>query len=135
MLHYTLGVRSEGLLLKAMRRTAHILWIGLLLICPVCQRGKIFNSLFEMNMRCPHCDVVFERDAGEMTGAIAITLTLLFFFIGVTAAVFSLMTDIHSAVLIAGLGILTTLLGVVSYRHAHGLWVSFLYLSGAMFEE
>ena len=88
-----------------------------------------------MNVRCPHCDVVFEPDVGEMTGAIAITLMLLFVFIGVTAATFTLMTDIHSGVLIAGLGILTTLLGLLSYRHAHGLWVSFLYLSGAMFEE
>ena len=118
-----------------MKQALYILWIGMRLICPVCRRGKMFASLLEMNPRCPHCDVIFERDAGEVTGAIAIALTVLLLFIGVAGGALSLLTDIHTAILIAGLGLITIIIGVLFYRHAHGLWVGFLYLSGAMFEE
>jgi uncharacterized protein (DUF983 family) len=118
-----------------MRRTLHILLLGLILKCPVCQCGKMFASLFDMHARCPHCGVVFEHDAGEVTGAIAIALTVLLAFVGVAGGVLALMTTIHAAVLIGGLALATTLFGLLFYRHARGLWVSFLYLSGAMFEE
>jgi uncharacterized protein (DUF983 family) len=118
-----------------MKHILHILWIGLRLVCPVCERGAMFSSLFDMHDRCPNCGVVFERDAGEVTGAIAIALTVLLTFIGVAGGVLALLTEIHAAVLIFGLAIMTTIIGVMFYRHARGLWVSFLYLSGAMFEE
>jgi hypothetical protein len=95
----------------------------------------MFASLFEMHARCPHCGVVFERDAGEVTGAIAIATTVLLTFIGVAGGILALMTTIHAAILIGGLAFLTTLIGILFYRHARGLWVSFLFLSGAMFEE
>ncbi len=118
-----------------MKHTLHILWTGLRLLCPVCQRGAMFRSLLDMNEHCPNCGVEFERDAGEVTGAIAILFTVLLLFIGVAGGMLALMTTIHAAILIIGLALLTTLIGVVFYRHARGLWVSFLYLSGAMFEE
>jgi uncharacterized protein (DUF983 family) len=118
-----------------MKQTLHILWVGMRLVCPVCQRGAMFRSLFDMNEHCPNCGVVFERDAGEMTGGIAILFTVLLLFIGVAGGMLALMTTIHAAILILGLALFTTIIGVVLYRHARGLWVSFLFLSGAMFEE
>lgn len=118
-----------------MKHTLHILWIGLRLTCPACQRGKMYKSLFDMHARCPHCGVVFEQDAGEVTGAIAICMTVLLTFIGVAGGVLALLTTIPAGILILGLSIFTTLFGILFYRHARGLWVSFLFLSGAMFEE
>lgn len=105
------------------------------LLCPVCQRGAMFRSLFDMNKHCPVCGVEFERDAGEVTGAVAILFTVLLFFIGIAGGILSLLTTINAGALIVGLSFFVALIGVLSYRHARGLWVSFLFLSGAMFEE
>ena len=44
-----------------MLRIVRILSLGLLLICPACRRGRMFRSLFVMNVRCPVCGVIFER--------------------------------------------------------------------------
>ncbi len=88
-----------------MLRILYILALGLFLICPACRRGRMFRSRFVMNVRCPVCGVIFERDAGEVTGGMAINMTL------------------------------TSLIAVVGDRHARGLWTSILYLTGSIFED
>jgi uncharacterized protein (DUF983 family) len=94
----------------------------------------MFRSLFRMNVRCPVCGVVFERDHGEITGGMAIN-TVLVLFIAVAGAVVSVVTN-YSAWLIIGItALVMTIVGIVFYRHARALWIGILYLTGSMFED
>lgn len=94
----------------------------------------MFRTLFRMNVRCPVCGVVFERDHGEITGGMAIN-TVLVLFIAVVGAVVSVVTD-YSAWLIIGItALVMTIVGIVFYRHARALWIGILYLTGSMFED
>jgi uncharacterized protein (DUF983 family) len=118
-----------------MRRTLYILIYGLFLICPVCQRGKIFRSLFTINVCCPNCGVVFERDPGEVTGGMAITLVLTSTITVISGGLLALLTALPIWLLIGSLSVFTVVFGLLFYRHARGLWISFLYLTDSMFEE
>jgi hypothetical protein len=88
-----------------------------------------------MNVRCPVCGVIFERDAGEVTGGMAINTTITSMLIILVAGYLALFTNIPSLVLIALLTILTVVFALWFYRHARGLWTSILYLTGSMFED
>ncbi len=117
-----------------MLRIIRVLWLTLWLRCPACQRGHMFRTLFRMNVRCPVCGVVFERDHGEITGGMAIN-TVLVLLIAVVGAVVSVVTD-YSAWLIIGItAVVMTIVGVLFYRHARALWIGILYLTGSMFED
>jgi uncharacterized protein (DUF983 family) len=118
-----------------MRRTLYVLLLGFMLRCPVCHRGKMFASLFKMHPRCPHCGVVFERHAGEVTGGMAITLVLVSTITVVSGSLLAVLTTISPLLIIGALSLFTVVVGLLFYRHARGLWVSFLYLSDSMFED
>src|SRR5258708_10010843 len=51
-----------------------ILKRALLLRCPRCGKGKIFRRRFTTYENCSVCHLVFEREEGFYTGAIAINL-------------------------------------------------------------
>ena len=95
----------------------------------------MFRSLFVMNVRCPVCGVIFERDAGEVTGGMAINTALTSTFALVVGGVMGVVTDIPAGALIVLLGIATVGFGLLFYRHARGLWTSILYLTGSIFED
>jgi uncharacterized protein (DUF983 family) len=118
-----------------MQQTFHKLLLGLLLICPVCERGGMYAAPFTMHRHCPQCGVVFERDAGEVTGAMAITLVLFSSISVITGSLLVVLTPISPALVIGFFGIFTIVCGSMFYRHARGLWVSFLYLTGSLFED
>lgn len=117
-----------------MWRVLRILCVTMLLRCPACQRGRMFRSLFRMNVRCPVCGVVFERDAGEVTGAMAIN-TALMCFMAIAGAVLAIITDIPTGWLIGGTATVMIMFGVFFYRHARAVWVGILFLTGAIFED
>jgi uncharacterized protein (DUF983 family) len=108
---------------------------GLLLICPACQQGRMFRSLFTMNVRCPICGLIFERDAGEVTGGMAINMTLTSMIALVGGGLAAVYTDLPAIVLIGGIAILTVAFGLLFHRHARGLWIGILYLTGSIFED
>ena len=108
---------------------------GLLLICPVCRQGRMSGSLFRLRERCPRCGVVFERDPGEMTGGMAINMVVSS-ILGVALAIYlAFFTTLSIPALAAILGAVTVGFGLLFHRHARGLWVAFLYLSGAIDER
>ncbi|KAB8143866.1 DUF983 domain-containing protein [Chloroflexia bacterium SDU3-3] len=117
-----------------MPRALRVLTQSLLLTCPACQHGNMFRSGFRMNVRCPVCHVVFERDSGELTGGLAInaTLTMAIAMVGAGFAFSPEVPIIPLVLLLAGIVVLFPL---VFYRHARGLWVGILYLTGSMFED
>jgi len=94
----------------------------------------MFRSLFQMNVRCPVCGVVFERDAGEVTGAMAIN-TALMSLMAIVGAVLAIITTIPTGWLIGGTAAMMIFFGVFFYRHARAVWVGILFLTGAIFED
>jgi len=117
-----------------MFRVLRVLYITMLLRCPACQRGRMFRSLFQMNVRCPVCGVVFERDAGEITGAMAIN-TALMSLMAIAGAVLAIVTDLPASWIIGGTAATMIVFGVFFYRHARAVWVGILFLTGAIFED
>ena len=117
-----------------MWRVLRILYVTLVLRCPACQRGAMFRSLFQMNVRCPVCNVVFERDHGEITGGMAIN-SVVVCALGVLGGVLAVVTDIPTGWLLAGITLTMILVGVGFYRHARALWVGIIFLTGSMFED
>ncbi len=117
-----------------MFRVLRVLYITMLLRCPACQRGRMFRSLFQMNVRCPVCGVVFERDAGEITGAMAIN-TALMSLMAIAGAVLAIVTDLPASWIIGGTATTMIVFGVFFYRHARAVWVGILFLTGAIFED
>ncbi len=117
-----------------MFRVLRVLYITILLRCPACQRGRMFRSLFQMNVRCPVCGVVFERDAGEITGAMAIN-TALMSLMAIAGAVLAIVTDLPASWIIGGTAAMMIVFGVFFYRHARAVWVGILFLTGAIFED
>ena len=57
-----------------MKRFWLILKRSLRLRCPRCGKGKIFLRRFTSYERCSVCSLIFEREEGFYTGAIAINL-------------------------------------------------------------
>lgn len=94
----------------------------------------MFRSRFTMNVRCPVCDVIFERDGGEITGGLAInaTLTMFIAIVGAGAAFFS---EVPLLPLLGCLSAVTIVFPLWFYRHARGLWIGIIYLTGSMFED
>lgn len=117
-----------------MGRVARVLTQSLLLICPACQRGRMFRSAFRMNIRCPVCQVIFERDSGEITGGMAINVTLTM-LIAIIGAAIAFSTDIPVVPLLLVLSAIIIMFPLWFYRHARGLWVGIIYLTGSMFED
>ena len=116
-------------------RAVQALGYGLALICPVCRRGRMARSFFQLRERCPVCGVVFERNPGEVTGGMAINMVLSS-LVGVAAAVYlAVFTALSPLGLVVALTGLTLGFGLLFHRHARGLWVGFLYLSGAIAER
>jgi uncharacterized protein (DUF983 family) len=120
---------------KPMWRILRILLCGLLLICPACRYGRMFRSLWTMNLRCPVCGIIFERDAGEVTGGMWINATVTSTLTVLPALYFGLFTRVSIVALIAILSAFTIVFGLVFYRPARGLWISILYLTGSIDED
>src|SRR6185503_6764121 len=118
-----------------MRRAIRILLCGLLLTCPACRYGRMFRSLWTMNLRCPVCGIIFERDAGEVTGGMWINATVTSTLAVVPALYFALFTKVPLALLFGILALITVAFGLLFYRPARGLWISILSLTGSIDED
>jgi uncharacterized protein (DUF983 family) len=118
-----------------LRRIIHKLLIGLLLRCPNCERGRMFNGLFQMNALCPECGARFERREGESVGGMAINL-ILAELLTVGGLIVTELTVKPSLVFQLSFWIVFNILFVVFfYRHARALWVSTVYLSGGVYPD
>jgi uncharacterized protein (DUF983 family) len=56
----------------ALPATSVLIWRALSCKCPVCGKGEVFASHFQMNRNCPACRVEFWSDPGESLGAMYI---------------------------------------------------------------
>lgn len=95
----------------------------------------MFRSLFTMNVRCPVCGVIFERDAGEITGGMCINLSATLLITMCGSGYLAFYTTLPIIQLLILFGLFTVAFGLLFYRHARALWTGILYLTGSMFED
>lgn len=117
-----------------MSRIASIMLCCLRLRCPACRRGRMFRSRFTMNVRCPICGMIFERDAGEVTGGVAIN-TVVTAMITLSGAGLAFFTDIPLLPLLTALILVTIGFPLWFYRYARSIWTGVIYLTGSIDED
>jgi uncharacterized protein (DUF983 family) len=114
---------------------ARKLLVGMFLRCPNCERGRMFTGLFTMREICPVCGVRFERLQGESIGGTLINLCLaeVLSIGGYFVSDFLLHPPLAFQLIV---WIAFNLLFVVFfYRHARGVWVAIVYLSGGVYPD
>ena len=114
-----------------MLRLLRALFDGLLLRCPRCHTGRMFARGFTMNKVCPNCGLPFEKATGEITGGMGANIVVTLVVIIVCALVFGLNRAVPLAPLLIGLALFAILFPIAFYRSSRGLWVGFLYMTGA----
>ncbi len=111
------------------------LWLGLLLRCPNCGRGKMFRGLFEMEKTCPVCQVRFERLSGESIGGMVINLALAQVVTIGSFFLIDILTDIAPGQQLIFWIPFTLLFCVFFYRHARAMWVGVAFLVGGVYTD
>jgi uncharacterized protein (DUF983 family) len=106
------------------------LFDGLILRCPRCHTGRMFERGFTMHRLCPVCGLLFEQASGEITGGMAINTVLTLFVITVASLVFGFNPAIPLGPLIVGLAAFAILFPIAFYRSSRGMWAGFLYFMG-----
>jgi uncharacterized protein (DUF983 family) len=94
--------------------------------CPSCLTGRIFGERKRMNVRCPNCGMLFEREQGYFLGAMYVSYTLATLFLGLfTFLVYLLFPsiDLGVAVLIAAGLFVPFVPGVTRYSRV--VWIYF----------
>jgi uncharacterized protein (DUF983 family) len=120
---------------KTPRYMLHKLKTGLMLRCPECEHGHLFDGFYQMHATCPYCQVRFGRSSGDMVGGTYINII----FAELTAlAGFFLVHNTFAPPIIPHLMFWMFYLlafSLVFYRNARGLWVGVVYLTGGVYPD
>lgn len=116
---------------QSIARISDALLAGLLLRCPRCRRGRMFESAFRMRRECPVCGLPFERAAGEVTGGMVINFVITGLVIMIGSLYFGLFSRAPLSMILLGFGAFAIIFPIVFYPISRGLWVSILYLTAA----
>lgn len=110
---------------------------GLLKRCPKCGEAKIFRRWFTLVARCPRCGLVFEREEGYWTGAMAINIgvTELVFVVALVAGLVLTWPAPPIAWLLAITIALNALVPVLFYPFSKTIWISIDLLLHALDER
>jgi uncharacterized protein (DUF983 family) len=98
---------------------------GLFWRCPVCGKGKLFQGIFKMNERCPFCGLVYEREEGYFSSAMAINLVASELLITLIVLPLALNPQIPLVPLLLWASPTPILLPLLFYRHSRSFWLSF----------
>ncbi len=98
---------------------------GFLLHCPVCGQGKLFRGFFKMNERCPICGLVYEREVGYFSSAMAINLIVSELLITAIVLPLAWNQQIPLLPILLWSSPLPFLLPILLYRHSRSFWLSF----------
>lgn len=113
----------------------HKLKLGIRRRCPDCEYGKLFDSHFHMVKTCPYCGSRFERSSGDSIGGVYLNIAAAeLTAIGGYFIVERLFDPPFSFQLALWV---FYVLGFVAlfYPYGRGLWVSILYLTGAVYPD
>jgi uncharacterized protein (DUF983 family) len=104
---------------------------ALFLRCPACGLGRIFNSRFRMNNRCPQCGNLFWKNEGEWLGPAVIDYTVATAgaLVAWAALVF---LGLSEAEQIIGATAAALIGAIALSRWSRSFWTLLLYISGDM---
>lgn len=111
------------------------IWDGMRLVCPNCRKGSIYRSLTEMNPRCPSCDISFEPNAGDFTGAMTIAYSLTAALVALGVFILETVTDLSLTTHMIIWGIFTVAFLIFCYRNMKGIWIGILYATTGLRED
>lgn len=109
--------------------------LGLLLRCPNCEQGALMKNWFEVKPTCPVCQVRFERSPGEGTGAMMIVLSLVPLPLILLFILLYNVWAVPLPLLLTAMILAPIMFALVIYRHARGVWVSIIFLSGGLYTD
>lgn len=118
-------------MLQGIARISGALLAGLLLRCPRCQRGHMFESIFQMRRECPVCGLPFERAMGEVTGGMVINFVVTGLVITIGSLYFGLFSRVPLSTVLLSFGAFAVIFPIVFYPISRGLWAAILYLTAA----
>jgi uncharacterized protein (DUF983 family) len=101
---------------------------ALLLRCPRCGAGGVFDGLFHMRAECSECRLKFEREQGFFVGAIYVNYA---FTVLIATAGFFLLDHYAQLSLprqLALWGAFAIVFPIVFFRHSRSLWLGVAYL-------
>ena len=114
-----------------MKRFWIILKRALLLRCPRCGKGKIFSRRFTTYERCPACHLLYEREEGFYTGAMAMNLVASELVVTAIILPFTIWAALNPGVpfipLVIALSPLPILFPFLFFRHTKSLWIGLAY--------
>lgn len=120
---------------QGIARICRVLLAGLLLRCPQCGHGHMFETPFRMRRECPVCHLEFERAAGEVTGGMVINFVVTGLAITIGSLYFGLFSRAPLSLVLLGMGAFAIIFPIVFYPISRGLWASILYLTAANVEH
>jgi uncharacterized protein (DUF983 family) len=104
-----------------------LLWRALLLRCPRCGKGKLFQHGYTMHETCSVCGWRFEREEGYWTGAMAVNLVVTELLIAVVIFPLAVSGVPAAPLLIIGVPV-TIALPFLFYRHSKSFWMTIDFL-------
>lgn len=111
------------------------LLIGFRLRCPNCEQGIISDSLLQMKETCPVCDVRFERQPGESTGAMMLALPLISVLAILSFILLEIFFDFSRTFQMIFLTVLIIIFSLLIYRHIRGMWIAITYITGGLYTD
>jgi len=111
------------------------LWVGFGLRCPNCEDGILSERLLEVKATCPVCQVRFERQPGESTGAMMLALPLITLVAIIAFVLIETLFDFSRVMQMGFLALLVIVLSVMLYRHVRGVWIAVAYLTGGLYSD
>ena len=103
---------------KALRR-------GLMLKCPACGHGKLFQRMFWMHPKCEACSFSFERQPGYFLGSSYINYGVTASAITVSYVSLHFGLGVSNQMILPGLLSFCGIFPLVFFRFARSLWLSF----------
>jgi uncharacterized protein (DUF983 family) len=118
--------RNMNTVSSNMKPSAHgTAWSVLHLRCPRCHHGHVYKGVFATNIKCPVCDMRFEREPGYFIGAMYISYALASVVLGgLLAALYAIFPAWHDITIFA-LGCVAFLPFVpIIYRYSRVVWMT-----------
>ena len=117
------------------REIIQALVCGFKRICPVCKKGKMFRTYFQMNDHCPNCGVKYEREPGEYIVAMYINIfaTSILFIVGYLIS--TNYVDWSAWTQVAIWATFNALFPIWFYPRTKGLWAAMLHLGGGLYRD
>ena len=109
-------------------RIFHALKAGVLLKCPRCGQGKLFDGLFRMRRECSLCRLVFEREQGFFVGAIYVNYAATVLIAMPGFFLLDYYTEVSLSHQLILWGAFATIFPILFFRHSRSLWLCVAYM-------